>query len=170
MLDFLQKRRSIRVYQKRAVPAEMIETLKEALLRSPSSRGRNPWQFIFVKDQGFIHQLARSKEFGSSFLERAPLVVVIAADENKSDVWIEDCSIAATILQLQAQSMGLGSCWVQIRERHHSIHQSSESFVKEILGLDASIRVESLVGIGFPDEEKPGHDRESLNWDQIEEV
>ena len=53
-------------------------------------------------------------------LETAPLAVVICADETLNDAWIEDCSIASILLQLTAQSIGLGSCWIQIRNRMYS--------------------------------------------------
>jgi nitroreductase len=114
MLDILRNRRSIRRFKDKEIEQELIERLKEAALRSPTSRGINPWRFLFVTDRALLEELSRAKESGSSFLKGARLGVVIIAMEGESDVWVEDCSIASIILQLTGQSLGLGSCWIQI--------------------------------------------------------
>ena len=154
MINILRTRRSIRKYKDRAIGGEHLEALKEALLRCPSSRGINPWTFIFVDDPETIAALSRSKEHGSQFLKGAPLAVVICGDERESDVWIEDCSITSIVLQLAAHSLGLGSCWVQVRLRPHSKDATAEAYVQELLGIPPHMRVESIVGIGYPAETK----------------
>ena len=139
----------------------------EAALRAPSSRGLNPWSFIFVDDNTTIGKMARSKEHGSAFLADCPLAIVVAADTSITDVWTEDCSIAATLLQITAESLELGSCWVQIRLRKHSIHRSSDDYVKEIFDLPEDFSVECILGIGYPDEKLTGHPKSELLFDRI---
>lgn len=68
MLSLLQKRRSIRRYKPDRIEEHIIDTLKEAVLRSPSSRGINPWEFIFVDDPDLLVKLSEAKQHGSSFL------------------------------------------------------------------------------------------------------
>ena len=109
MLDILRKRRSIRRFKDKEIEKELIEQLMEAALRSPTSRGINPWRFLFVTDRALLEELSQAKESGSSFLKGARLGVVIIAMEGESDVWVEDCSIASIILQLTGQSLGLGA-------------------------------------------------------------
>jgi len=167
MLELLRRRRSIRKFQPRPVAAETQQQLIEAVLRSPSSRGRNPWEFIVVDDTALLTKLAACKRHGSAFLAAAPLAVVVAADPRKSDVWIEDCAIAAIILQLTAASLGLGSCWAQIRLRDHDDNISAEDYIRRLLGLPEELRVEAVVGIGYPAEEKPGHSSTSLLSGQV---
>jgi len=111
MIELLRKRRSIRKFLPEKVTPEHIDIIIEAALRAPSSRGINPWEFILVDDPEKLSKLATSKQHGSEFLENAPLAIVVCADSTKSDVWVEDCSIAAIIIQLTAWSLGLGSCW-----------------------------------------------------------
>jgi nitroreductase len=166
-LSLLRGRRSIRRFRPTPVEAEKIDLLREALLRSPSSRGLNPWEFIFVTDPELLRRLARAKAHGSEFLAKAPLAVVIAADPRRCDVWVEDCSIAAIILQLAAHSLGLGSCWAQIRLRAHGDGGMAEGFVRDLLRLPESLTVECIVGIGYPGETKKGHPRESLPWHRL---
>ena len=135
MLDILRRRRSIRKYKDKKIESDIIDQLKEAALRSPSSRGIGPWRFLFITDKARLDELSRAKEQGSSFLRGAGLGVVVCADENESDVWIEDCSIASIILQLAGIGLGLGSCWIQIRNRMYSSDITSEAYIRGVLDL-----------------------------------
>ena len=167
ILDLLRKRRSIRKFQPQSVERGKIEALVEAAVRTPTSRGRNPWEFIVVNDQKLLQKLGITKQHGSAFLTNAPLAIVVAADADKSDVWTEDCSIAAIVIQLTAEELGLGSCWVQVRLRPHDATSSAESYVKDLLGLPDNHVVECIVGIGYPAEVKAGHPPENLPFGHV---
>lgn len=167
MLELLRKRRSIRKFTKEPVSRAAIDDLKEALLRSPSSRGNNCGKFFFVREAEVIEKLSRCKEHGATFLKGASLAVVVCGDESVSDVWIEDCSIAAIILHMAAESLGLGSCWIQVRNRGQNAEKSSEDYVRGILSIAHPLRVLAIVAIGHPDEAKAGHRYESLEQGKI---
>ncbi len=167
MLELLRKRRSIRKFKKDRIAQAIIDDLKEAVLRSPSSRGIRPWKFFFVQDAEVIARLSRCKESSAAFLKDAPLAVVVCGDETASDVWIEDCSIAAIIIHLAAESMGLGSCWIQVRNRRHSAEVTSDDYVKSILDIGRPFRVLAIIAIGLPDEVKAGHSFESLDHGKV---
>jgi nitroreductase len=167
MLEILRKRRSIRRYKDKEIEPEKIELLKEAALRAPSSRAIKPWRFVFVTDRAMLEKLSKAKEDGSGFLKGAGLGVVVCADENESDVWIEDCSIASIILQLEALSLDLGSCWIQIRNRMHDHERTSEDYIRSLLELPKNIRVESIISIGYPGEEKAPISRDQLDYHKI---
>ena len=169
MIGILRERRSIRNYQDKDIEPEKIEKLKEAAVRSPSSRNFNPWRFVFVTDSGLIEKLAKAKEHGSDFLAGAPLGVVVCGEEEKSDVWIEDCSIASILLQLTAQSLDLGSCWIQIRNRDHSEEQSAEEYVRKQLEIPDKYRIESIISIGYPAERREGVPESELEFNKIKE-
>lgn len=166
-IELLRTRRSIRTFTGEKVDPETVELLTEALLRAPSSRGINPWEFVVVDDPALLSKLSRSKEHGSEFLKNAPLGIVVCADSTKSDVWVEDCSIASIIVQLAALSRGLGSCWVQIRNRRHDSSRSAEEYVRELFGLPEHVTVESIVGIGHPAERKKPIPAVSLQREKV---
>ena len=107
-IELARKRRSIRRYLDKPVEKEKIDLLVETALRSPSSRGINPWEFVVVTDPEIIGRLSEAKPHGASFLRKAPLAVVVCADPEKSDVWVEDASIASVYLHLAAADLGLG--------------------------------------------------------------
>jgi nitroreductase len=167
MLDILRKRRSIRHYTAEPLSPELLDQLKEAALRSPSSRGLDPWEFIFVTDRDLLAELATAKAHGAHFLRDAALGVVVLGNESLADTWIEDCSIAATILHLTAQSLGLGSCWVQIRLRQDQAGTCAEARVRQTLNIPDTWRVTSIMSIGHPAKAAKPHPRESLKDHKI---
>lgn len=167
MMDLLRNRRSIRRYAQQPIEKEKLEILKEAVLRSPSSKGINPWQFIFIDDAAIIQKLKVCKPTGTVPLETATLAVVVCADETVNDTWIEDCSIASILLQLTAQSLDLGSCWIQVRNRMYSETFSSENYVQNLLNIPANFRVLSVISVGYPAKPREGKRFEELQFDKI---
>lgn len=167
MIEILRNRRSIRKYINQQVEPEKIKLLEEALLRSPSSKSINPWEFIMVDDATIIRQIEQCKPHGTSPLKTSPLAVVVLADETKNDVWIEDCSIASILLQLTAQSLGLASCWVQIRERMKDATTSSEKYLQDLLSIPEKFRVLSIITIGYPDQTRAGKAYDELPFEKI---
>lgn len=166
-LSLVQKRRSIREYQDQAVESEKIDRLIEAALRAPSSRGVNPWKFVVVTDRELLGKLSKSKPHGASFLKNAPLGIVVCADLEKSDVWIEDASIASIFIHLAATSLDLGSCWIQIRKRMYDSNKTAAQYIRELLKIPKNLNVESIIGIGYPAEEKPPHSKEDLQYEKV---
>ena len=166
-IDLVRKRRSIRKFMDRPVEQDKVDLLIETALRAPSSRGFNPWQFVVVRDPETLGHLSRAKPHGASFLRDAPMAIVICADSRKSDVWIEDASIAAIMLHLAATDLGLGSCWIQIRLRDHNPQQQAGAYVSELLDLARGLEVLSIIAIGYPDEQKEGHAADSLQYDKV---
>jgi nitroreductase len=166
-MPLIQKRRSIRRFLDKPLEKEKIDLLVEAALRSPSSRGINPWEFIVVTDRDELEKLAGAKEHGSAFLKHAPLGIVVCANPAKSDVWIEDASIASIVIHLAAASMDLGSCWIQIRERMCNESQTAQVYIAERLNIPPDLQVESIIAIGYPSEEKKGHSQDELQYEKV---
>ncbi|ABR49816.1 nitroreductase [Alkaliphilus metalliredigens QYMF] len=167
MLALLKKRRSIRKFKFKKVSTDQIEQLVQGALLSPTSKNRRPWEFIVVTEEKGLTALSKSKTHGAQFLEGAPLAIVIIGDPEVSDVWIEDTSIASILIQMTAESLELGSCWIQIRERFHNDKKSAEDYVKEVLSIPAAKRVASIIAIGHPDEEKKPHSEENLLYEKV---
>jgi nitroreductase len=161
-LDLIRRRRSIRQYTPQPLAEGQIATLAEAALRAPSSRGLNPWEFVLVTERDTLEQLGKCKPHGASFLAGAALAIAVCADPQRSDVWVEDAAIAATYIQLAAQDLGLGSCWVQVRRR-----DPAAKLVAGLLALPPNLEVEALVAIGHPAENKRPHPDGSLQREKL---
>lgn len=152
--NLILKRKSIRKFENRPIEANKIEQLKKAILLSPTGKKKNHWDFIFIENNESLQKLANSKTHGSKLIGNARLAIAVIGDPQISDTWVEDCSIASIILQLQAEDLGLGSCWVQIHKREHNAEKSAEQFVKETLDIPNSKRVLSIVAMGYPTEKR----------------
>jgi len=167
LLELLRKRRSTRSFKETQISPELVEQLMNAVLMSPSSKRSTPWQFILVDDAEMLKSLSECKKNGSQLIVGSSLAIVVLADPERSDVWIEDASIASIVLQLEAEDLGLGSCWVQIRERKSSEGEDSETIVRQLLNIPDTIRVESIIAIGVKNEVKKPFDETRLQWEKV---
>ena len=139
----------------------------KAALMPPTSKRSNAWQFIVVDEKDKLKELSYCKEQASQFIADAALAVVVVADPLASDVWIEDASIASIYLQLQAEDMGLGSCWVQVRERFTASGMPSGEYVHEVLDIPLQLQVLSVIAIGHKGMERKPFNEDNLQWEKI---
>ncbi len=167
MISLLRSRRSIRKFTNKPISKDMVDLLVEAMLRSQSSRNIRPWEFVIIDDKKQLAYLASAKQHGSGLLQGAAMAVVVIAEHTKSDVWVEDASIASMQLQLMADSLGLGSCWVQIRNRMVDESISSDQYVKTALEIPDNYSVESIIALGYPAESLEPHKIENLQFDKV---
>ncbi|MDR2964102.1 MAG: nitroreductase family protein [Bacteroidales bacterium] len=165
--NLAQNRRSTRKFTEEAISSAQLENLLHTVLMSPASKSSNPWEFVVVQNLKTIEQLASAKAHGSTLLKTAPLAIVVCADPQKSDVWVEDCSIASIYLQLAAEDLGLGSCWVQIRGREHESGILAADYIKKLLNIPAHIEIESIIAIGHKVESRPPFNPEKLLLERI---
>lgn len=166
--ELIRQRRSHRKFQDKAIEADKINQLLKCGLMAPAGKSANPWEFIVVTDADTQKQLSKCKPNGSAFVATAPLSIVVIADTTKSDVWVEDCSIAAIYLQLKAEDMGLCSCWVQVRNRKScDENESSDAYIRQLLSIPENYAVECVISIGDKVEERKPFDESKLQLDKI---
>ncbi len=165
--ELIRARRSIRQFKDLPVEPEKVAALVEAALRAPSSRGLNPWEFILVDESAQLQALSTAKPHGASFLAQAPLGIVVCADPQRCDVWVEDCSIAVIFVQLMAVSLGLGSCWIQIRKRNHASGRSARDHIADLLHIPAHLEVEAMIAVGYAAREKAPHPASDLQFAKV---
>lgn len=144
-------RHSCRRFSTQPISEDTLQQLLHAASLAPASKGINSSSLIPVTDKEQITRLSSCKERGCSFIKNAPLVIAVTAYPALSDVWTENASIAATYLLLEAQALGLGACWVQIRERKDAEGTDSECVVRKILNLSSDKRVLCLIAVGTLD-------------------
>jgi len=166
-LELLKNRRSIRRYTDRKVEPEKIQQILTAALMSPSSKRSNPWEFIVIEEDEVLQKLSACRPTGSQLLAGSPLGIVVIADQTRTDVWMEDASIAAIIMQLEAHDLGLGSCWVQVWGRQKEEGVSAEAYIKELLSIPDEFGVLCIISIGYRDEERKPYDPEKLDYNKI---
>ncbi len=171
IMDFYQlvaKRRSCRSFSSEELDGDEVQTIIRAALMSPTSMNRRSWHFILVDERMNLEKLSDAKESGASFLKDAALAVVVTGCPSANDCWVEDGSIAAFSMQLQAEDMGISSCWVQIRGRRLSDGTPASDVVRGILDIPEGMEVLCIVAFGKKNGEAlPPREDADLHWENV---
>ena len=170
MTDFktlVQTRRSHRKFTDEEIDGEDVRLILRAALMSPTSKSCRAWHFIVVEDKTDIEKIADAKNLGSQFLKGAPIAIVVTGDPDENDCWVEDCSIAAVSMQYQAEQLGLGSCWAQMRNRGLSDGTSADEVRRGILDIPEELSVLCVIGVGHKASERKLQDEEALRWENV---
>lgn len=146
-VDIARSRKSCRLFTDVPLSDDEMDAIMEVGRLAPSSRNLDDVRLVPVRDLDLIRRLALCKPSSTAPLETATFAVIVAADPGVCDVWIEDASIASVMMQLEAEDIGVGSCWVQVRLRG-SDDGTAEEFVIREAGLDPSWKVLSIIAFG----------------------
>lgn len=167
LLDMLLQRRSVRKYTGEKIPENKLEMILQAGLLSPSGRSRQPWEFVVVQEKETLIKLSECRIGAAKMLENAGCAVVVFADPDKTDVWTEDCSIAMSNMHLMADSLGLGSCWIQGRLREKEEGLSTEQYCRELLDVPDNYVLEAILSVGIPEEHPAAHTLEEIDMSKV---
>ncbi|MDR2808945.1 MAG: nitroreductase family protein [Tannerellaceae bacterium] len=165
--ELIKARRSVRRFTEETLLPEQVEWIVKAGLMAPSSKRSTPWQFVLVEDKEMLRQLSAAKPHGAAFLKECALAIVVTANVTESEAWIEDAAIASILMQLQAEDLGLGSCWCQIRGRQTENDTDSAQYVRDLLQIPYPLEVLSILGIGHKAKENTPFDESHLQWEKV---
>lgn len=165
--QMLLERHSIRRYTDRQIDGDDVKTILEAALLAPTSKNARAWQFVVVEDRDTLLQLSACKPAYATSVKDAPLAVVVTASPEKSEAYIEDATVAAIFMHLQAAALGIGSCWVQVRGREAADGEPSENVVRDLLGIPNEMVVECIMTFGYSAETRKPVDPAKLQWEKV---
>ena len=165
--ELVATRRSVRKYSEEKLTPEQVEQIMKTALMAPSSKHSNSWQFVLVEDKEMLRKLSLCKPTGGSFIADCALAIVVLGDPLLSQAVIEDTSIVATYIQLQADDLDLGSCWVQIRGRETESGQDSEDYIRTLLDIPYQLTIGCILAIGNKVKPNKPFNEELLQWEKI---
>ncbi len=141
LVDVLLSRRSIRDYDKKDIPKDVLDQILEAGRLAPSAANKQPWHFIVVTDEEIKREL--SKGLFSRFIKDAPVTIVGCAHKDRiAGRWsIISTTIALQNMVIAAWALGVGSCW---------IGAVSEEKVRKLLDIPDNYNVVALIPFGYP--------------------
>ena len=162
-----QMRRSHRKFTDQEIDADDVRLILRAALMAPTSKGQRAWQFVVVDDKMDLEKLSDAKDMGGQFIKGAPLAIVVLGDPLQNDCWVEDGSIAAISMQYQAEDLGLGSCWVQMRGRGLSDGTTADTVIRGILDIPENLSVLCIIAIGHKADERKPQNEDKLKWENV---
>jgi len=162
VFEAIKGRRSIRAYRDIDVSQGIVEKLIEAARWAPSAGNIQPWEFIIVRNSETKRRLAEAA-LGQSFIEEAPVVIVVCADGERSArgygtrgrtlYCIQDTAAAIQNIHLAAYALGLGTCWVGAFR---------EDEARKILNIPEGVRPVAIIPVGYPAESPSPRSRRPL--------
>ena len=160
--EAIKGRRSIRAFKPQAIPEETVERLIDAARHAPSAGNTQPWEFVIAREQDTKKKLAQAAH--QAFVEEAPVVIVVCADENRSSqgygirgetlYCIQDTSAATQNILLTAYALGLGTCW---------IGAFNENEARKVLKAPSGIRPVAMIPVGYPNKTPSQRGRRPMN-------
>ena len=131
------------------------------------SRNRKPCEFYVVKDKEILDKLSKSKSSGSSMLKKANAAIVVFADSEKADTWIEDSSIALAYMDLMANELDVGSCWCQSHLRFSEDNEKSEDVIRNIFSMDERFRIVGILSLGIAVNKPEAHSLSEIDESKV---
>ncbi len=163
LLELIQQRRSLRTYLDKPIEQTKLDYLLECARLAPSWKNLQCWRFIVVKDLSLRTAITAAFNEGNpgrKAIVQAPVVVVLCALPNESEVWEEkdfmmlDAGLAMEHLVLAATEQGLGTCWQGL---------FTEEIVKRVLNVPEGVRVVAMTPLGYAAEERRPRPRKGIN-------
>ena len=162
-MDFKQvisRRRSTRKFLSTPVERETLQRIVDAALVAPTSRNTRSTRLVVVEEPELLEKMSQMRDYGSSFMKDAQAAIVVMGDKNASDLWLDNCAITATILQLAVVDEGLASCWVHVNDRpclkDEPEGAKADDYLRNLLGLSDNYGILCAVALGYSDfEPKP---------------
>jgi len=170
LLELLKQRKSVREFLNVPVEREKIAMCLEAARVAPSACNSQPWKFIIVDDRVLKNKLCKAAFGGiysmNSFCKMAPVIVVVVSEKSKflatiggmfrgTKYYLIDIGIACEHFVLQAEDLGLGTCWIGWFNEHA---------VKSLLNVPAGKKIDVVIALGYynKDKVKSEYNREPL--------
>ena len=165
--DLVQQRRSHRKFTAEEIDGEDVKMILRAGLMSPTSKGQRAWQFVVVDNKADLEKLSDAKDLGGAFIKDAAMVIVVLGDSMQNDCWVEDGSIAAITMQYQAEELGIGSCWVQMRGRGLSDGTTADMVIQGVLGIPENLSCLCILALGRKADERKPQNEDKLKWENV---
>jgi nitroreductase len=172
--ELIARRRSIRRYVDKPVEREKILACLEAARLAPSADNVQPWRFLVIDDPEIKRKFSREVFSGiyspTKFAAKAPVLILILArldiianrigkQVQGVNFYLIDIGIAGEHIVLQAEEMGLGTCWIAWFNLRKA---------RKIMGIPKKYKIVSLLSMGYydrrPVKEKKRKTLEDIAW------
>ena len=159
-IECMKTRRSIREYQDKPMPKEVIEDIVDCGRLAATAINIQPWRFVIVQDAAMRQEIADTTDHGK-FIAQAPVCIVVFSEDTK--YYLEDGSAATQNILNAARAHGLGTCWVAGDKKPYA------SKIGGMLGVPTEYKLVALISLGYPAQEPSPTKKplsEVLHWER----
>ena len=167
LLELMRSRRSVRQYTDEKISDEQIKKILSAALLAPSGHSKYPCEFIVVKSPETLEKMSHCRVGVAKMLTQAAAAVVVIADKEKSDTLVEDSAVAMMNMELMATSLGIGNCWIQVRNRPAENDLPSEEYLREILNFPENFMCQSVLALGYAEKMPRQRELDKLKFEKV---
>ena len=167
MLEIMRSRRSVRRYTDEKISDDSLKKILSGALLAPSGHSKYPCEFIVVKNRELLEKMSHCRKGVAKMLCEAQAAVVVIADKDKSDTYVEDSCVAMMNMELIATSLGIGNCWIQVRNREAEDDSASETYLRGLLNFPENFACQSILSLGYPAKPPRARELDKLNFDKI---
>lgn len=168
MLEVMRSRRSVRRYTEEPLTDEQLKQIVSAALLAPSGHSKYPCEFIIVKNRELLERMSHCRKGVAKMLAGAAAAIVVVADKDKSDTFVEDSCVAMMSMELLATSIGVGNCWIQVRNRDAEDDSPSEEYLRGLLNFPQNFACQAILSLGIPAKEPRARELDQLNFDKVQ--
>ena len=167
ILEIMRTRRSVRRYTDEKLSADQLKKIVSGALLAPSGHSKYPCEFIVITNRELLEKMSHCRKGVAKMLEGAAAAVVVIADKDKSDTFVEDSCVAMMNMELVATSLGVGNCWIQVRNRDAEDDTPSENYLRGILNFPENFSCQAILSLGYPAKTPRARELDKLNFDKI---
>ena len=151
----LEKRRSTRKFLDRKVEQDKLQRIADMALTAPSSRNSRSTRLMIIDKKEDLEHISTMRDYGAAFVKNAAAAILVMGDKSKSDLWLDNCVITATILQLAVVDEGLASCWVHVNDRpvkkDEPEGEKADDYLRRELQIPSRYGILCAVALGYSD-------------------
>ena len=153
--QILNSRRSVRKFLEGKVEHDKLQRIVDMALQAPSSRNTRSTRLLVVEQRELLEKMSKMRDYGSAFMKDAQAAIVVMGDKSLSDLWLDNCAITATILQLAIVDEGLASCWVHVNDRpclkDEPEGKKAEEHLREKFPIPENYGILCAIALGYSD-------------------
>lgn len=151
----LEKRRSTRKFLPRKVEHDKLQRIVDMALQAPSSRNCRSTRLLVVEQPEMLEKIAAMRDYGSAFVSGAAAVILVMGDRRVTDLWIDNCAITATVMQLAIVDEGMASCWVHVNGRPCRVKEpdgkQADEYLRKMLPIPDDYGILCAIALGYSD-------------------
>lgn len=155
LLEFLKSRRSIRRFENREVPEELLLKILETARWAPSSKNKQPWEFILVRNRDTLTKMSQLSPGAWPLRGASAAVVVVVDPETAPITYLIDGALVSLYIQLSAHALGLGTVWIEALK--------ITAGLRELLKIPEKLVPVSVIAMGYPAESPQPRPRKPLS-------